>query len=114
MKTGLRGIKGVTRYNEDMCWNGYTLFTQTIDDQSVGNGLWGHPFLMDMEGNIVHEWKVSTACQLAKLQNDGRLFVMTRDRSAIDQAGFYLLSLDSEILRGACSPVVEQCPIATQ
>jgi len=94
----LRGVKGVTLYSPGRCWNGLTLFTMTNEDPGLGDRFWGRPYLMDMEGNIVHEWRVGTAVQLVKLQPDGTLLAMTRDRSSISEAGLYRLAPDSTIL----------------
>lgn len=82
--TKVRGIKGVTIYDRDKAWPGYTLFTQTHEDTRLGKDFWAYPRLIDMEGNVLHEWKVGTAVQLFKLQADGSLYYMTRDRSNID------------------------------
>ncbi len=98
MKDGMRGIKGVTRYDRERAWNGYTLFTQTCEDPGLGERFWGRPYLIDMEGNIVHEWRIGTAVQLVKLQPDGTLLAMTRDRSSIDKAGLYRFGPDSTVL----------------
>jgi len=93
-----RAIKGITVHDPVKAWAGYTLYTHTHEDRDLGKRLWAYPRLMDMEGNVVHEWRVGTAVQLLKLQPDGTLFYMTRDRSPIDEAGLYRLAPDSSIL----------------
>lgn len=40
-----------TIYYPDQCYNGYTLFS---------GGMSGHPYLIDMNGNVVHEWRGMT------------------------------------------------------
>ena len=96
--TNTRGIKGVTIHDPQRAWQGYTLYTHTHEDRDLGRRFWAYPRLMDMEGNIGHEWRVGTAVQLLKLQPDGTLLYMTRDRSNIDQAGLYRLAPDSTVL----------------
>ncbi len=91
-------VKGVTVSKPDKYWAGYTLFTQTHEDYRLGRDFWGYPRLIDMQGNVVHEWRVGTAVQLVRLQPDGTLLYMTRDRSNIDEAGLYKLAPDSTVL----------------
>ena len=55
-------------------------------------------YLIDMEGTIAREWTAQTAVQLLKLQPDGHLYYMTRDRSNIDEAGLYKIAPDSSVL----------------
>ncbi len=45
------GPTGVLKYNKEKAYNGYTLFSPMIGDQSV--------YLIDMEGNLVHKWQTS-------------------------------------------------------
>ncbi|MDA0712292.1 MAG: thioredoxin, partial [bacterium] len=42
---------GTTIYYPDQCHNGYTVFS---------GGMSGHPYLIDMNGNVVHEWQGMT------------------------------------------------------
>jgi len=81
MSETIRPIKGVTIYDPDL-----------------GNRLTASMQLIDMEGHIVHQWTSKTAVQLLKLQPDGSLYYMTRDRSNIDQAGLYKIAPDSSVL----------------
>jgi len=94
----IRPIKGVTIYNPDKCYHGYTLFCHTHEGPGLGNRLTASMQLIDMEGHIVHQWTSKTAVQLLKLQPDGSLYYMTRDRSNIDQAGLYKIAPDSSVL----------------
>jgi hypothetical protein len=50
---------GVTIYKPDKCWNGYTVLSKVIAKLPNGTTVpaqYGVP-LIDMNGNIVHEWK---------------------------------------------------------
>ena len=98
MPEDARPVKGVTIYKPDKCYHGYTLFGHTHEDLRLGKGLLAHMYLIDMEGRIAHEWTAQTAVQLLKLQPDGDLYYMTRDRSNIDQAGLYKIAPDSSVL----------------
>jgi len=93
-----QAIAGVTIYKPDKCYHGYTLFCHTHEDQRLGRDLYAYMYLIDMEGRIVHRWMAKTAVQLLKLQPDGTLYYMTRDRSDINQAGLYKLAPDSSVL----------------
>lgn len=57
------GIYGVNTYKKDKCDFGYTLFSPSWGDRE---------FLMDMNGLIVHTWKV-THSNVAELHADGNL-----------------------------------------
>jgi len=47
---------GVTIYEPDRCWNGYTLLSSQSGHQSEPNGPIYEAILVDMEGNLVNEW----------------------------------------------------------
>lgn len=48
---------GVTIYKPDKCWNGYTVISKVIA-RKPGDSPTGYSVpLIDMNGNIVHEWK---------------------------------------------------------
>jgi hypothetical protein len=51
---------GVTIYEPDRCWNGYTLLCSMGGHQSDPNGPVCSPILIDMEGNLVKEWALGT------------------------------------------------------
>jgi len=55
---------GVTLYNPDSCWSGYTLVPYEP----------GPILLIDMNGNIVHEWNLAT--ERAKLLSNGNIVIM--------------------------------------
>jgi len=50
---------GVTIYDPDRCWNGYTLLCSQSGHQTEPDGPLYTAILVDMEGNLVREW----ACQ---------------------------------------------------
>jgi len=92
--------KGITVFKPDKFYNGYTLFCHSYENPKVdkGDGL-GHIYLMDMEGNIVHEWTTKTAQQnFTRLLPNGDLYYPTRDRSNINQAGLRRLAPDSRVI----------------
>ncbi|MFC1634059.1 aryl-sulfate sulfotransferase [Planctomycetota bacterium] len=47
---------GVTIYDPDRCWNGYTLLSSQSGHQPDPNGPLYMAILVDMEGNLVKEW----------------------------------------------------------
>ena len=51
------GPTGVLYYEKDKCFNGYTLFTPTENNNVT--------YLMDMEGNVVHTWEVKNPENIA-------------------------------------------------
>ena len=88
----------VTIHEPGRCFEGYTLFCHTVEDpRTVGDGL-AHMYLIDMEGQPVHEWTARTAVQLLELLPDGNLLYSTRDRSNLNEAGLYKLAPDSSLL----------------
>ncbi|MBC7255981.1 MAG: aryl-sulfate sulfotransferase [Chloroflexi bacterium] len=98
MATKFRPIRGLTIYNREKAWPGYTVIVPTNEDLRLGRDLKAYMYLINMEGQIVHQWTASTATQLIKLMPDGTAYYMTRDRSNIDQAGLYRLAPDSTII----------------
>lgn len=86
-------------YNKEKSYNGYTLFCHSYEDPRVSESGKGHIYLIDMEGDVVHEWTTSTAQQsFCRLLPDGNLLYPTRDRSKIQQAGVRKIDLDSNVL----------------
>jgi len=96
--TGEVGGKGVTVYKPEKFFEGYTLFCHTYEDPSVGPGGVAHMYLIDMKGNVVHEWTAKTAVQLLELLPNGNLLYSTRDRSNIAKAGLYELDPASNVV----------------
>ncbi len=95
-----RKDRGIMVYNPDKFYSGYTLFCHSYENPKTDSedGL-GHIYLMDMEGNIVHEWTTRTAQQgFLRLLPDGNLYYPTRDRSNINQAGLRELAPDSSVV----------------
>jgi hypothetical protein len=68
-------------------FRGYTLFAFTVDD--IGQELEepAEVYLIDMDGVVVHSWRVLGSVQLVKLKPNGNLFYITRDRSFKPRAG---------------------------
>lgn len=60
---------GTTIYDPEKCYNGYTLFNYMRQARVR---------LIDMNGNVVHEWKIRTP--RAKLLKNGNLLVIERGR----------------------------------
>jgi len=62
---------GLRIYKPEKCYNGYTLFTH----QSLGGpGIIFHPiYLIDMKGNIIHQWMTDASPIFARLKPDGHL-----------------------------------------
>jgi len=88
----------ISIYKPGKCDPGYTLFCHTYESATQGRDGFAHIYLIDMEGTPVHEWRVTTAAQLAELLPNGDIYYMTRDRSSLDTAGVYKLAPDSSVL----------------
>ncbi len=83
----------IENYDSDRAYQGYTLFAYTQIDPDEPAGI----YLIDMEGELVHQWKVETALQsYCKLLRDGNLLYPTRDRTDLSAAGIRELTPDSE------------------
>ncbi|MCD6290310.1 MAG: aryl-sulfate sulfotransferase [Anaerolineae bacterium] len=98
MASQSRKDSGVTIYQPDRCYAGYTLFCHTYEDPRTSQDGRAHMYLIDMHGQVVHEWTTDTAVQLLELLPDATLYYSTRDRSNIDRAGLYRLAPDSSLL----------------
>ena len=89
---------GVSVHDPDRAWQGYTLLCESYEDPSLAADGRGKIYLIDMAGNVVHRWYVSTALQsFCRLLPGGNLIYPTRDRSNIFQAGLRELTPDSEV-----------------
>ena len=73
--------------NSGRAYPGYTLLVPTADDIGADLVESNPIYLLDRKGEIVHSWRVLGAIQLAKLDTEGNLFYITRDRSFLDRAG---------------------------
>ncbi|MCD6510407.1 MAG: aryl-sulfate sulfotransferase [Thermoprotei archaeon] len=91
-------LSGVTKYDPDKAYEGYTLFCHTYDPPNVAQGELAHMYLIDMNGNIVHEWTAKTAVQLLELLPNGNLYYTTRDRSDINYAGLREIDPKSNVV----------------
>jgi hypothetical protein len=79
---------GVTVYKREKCYHGYTLLCQSYEDVSLTKDGTGEVYLIDMDGRVVHDWKVRTALQsFCRLLPNGNLLYPTRDRSNLFRAG---------------------------
>jgi len=91
--------KGVTLYEPDKCYHGYTLFCESYEDPSLTEDGKGKIYLIDMKGHPVHTWYVRTALQsFCWLLPNGNLLYPTRDRSNIQQAGLRELDPESNVV----------------
>ena len=90
---------GVSVHDRDACDEGYTLFAESYEHPEESPDGTGKIYLVDMEGEPVHRWKVETALQShCRLLPNGNLLYPTRDRSDIERAGLRELDPDSEIV----------------
>ena len=81
------------------CYQGYTLYCHAYEDPKGSPSGKGHIYLIDMEGNVVHEWTTQTAQQShSRLLPNGNLFYPTRDRSRIEEAGLRELDPQSNVV----------------
>ena len=90
----------VSFHDSSKAWQGYTLFCHACEEpaKTLASGT-GHIYLIDMDGNVVHEWTTLTAQQShCRLLPDGNLFYPTRDRSKIEEAGLRELDPDSNVV----------------
>ncbi|MCK4374654.1 MAG: hypothetical protein KAX19_04965, partial [Candidatus Brocadiae bacterium] len=55
----------ITVYEPERFYRGYTLFCHTYD--ALPSGGRARVLLLDMEGNVAHEWHPATAVQLLEL-----------------------------------------------
>ncbi len=89
----------VSVYRHEKCFNGYTLFCETVEDPSEVPEGRAPIYLVDMEGGPVHVWHVETAVQsFCRLLPDGNLLYPTRDRSELAEAGLRELDPHSNVL----------------
>lgn len=74
---------GLRIYDKEKAFNGYVLYTALVRPQGEKRGRVNlYPvYLMDMEGNIVHQWIISPvpSISFARLNDDGNLFYITND-----------------------------------
>lgn len=97
--SAVRQKVGVTVYEPEKCYNGYTLFCQSYEDVSRTKDGAGEIYLVDMEGRVIHVWKVRTALQsFCRLLPNGNLLYPTRDRSNLFSAGLRELDPASKVV----------------
>jgi len=97
-KAGKAGGCGVTIYNPEEAYEGYTLFCHTYDSPDVASGEHAYMYLIDMDGNVAHRWTVDTSVQLLELLPNGNLYYTTRDRSDIHRAGLREITPEGEVV----------------
>ena len=87
-------------YKPEKCKPGYTLFCHAHDEpEKASVSGKARIYLIDMEGNVAHEWTTKTAQQShCRLMPDGNLLYPTRDRSRIESAGLRELDPKSNVL----------------
>lgn len=93
--------RGVTIYNSNRAWSGYTLFCEIFPHLKRENEPKRAIYLIDMQGNLVHEWYVETTLQsYSHLLPNGNLIYPTHDRSEIapGTAGLYEIDSDSNVI----------------
>ncbi len=92
-------MPGVTRYDADKAFTGYTLFCETFS-RSAEDGEESFPVcLIDMAGEIVHTWRVRTSLQShCRLLPSGNLLYPTNDRADLHtgDVGLFELAPDGE------------------
>lgn len=77
---------------------GFTLLAPTVDDIGAELDESNPVYLVDLDGKVVHSWRVLGALQLAKLDDEGNLFYITRDRSFTDRAGLRKIDAFGNVL----------------
>ncbi len=82
----VKGEGGVTIYQPDKCYDGYTLFCR-----NRGSAF----YLIDMEGKVVHKWETTgSSIHFGELLPNGHLFYSTADRSYEPHRGVHELDWD--------------------
>jgi len=90
---------GVTVYKPEKCYHGYTVLCHSYEDVSLTEDGTGEVYLVNMEGRVVHMWKVRTALQsFCRLLPNGNLIYPTRDRSNLFLAGLRELDPASNVV----------------
>ncbi|WP_162989912.1 aryl-sulfate sulfotransferase [Natronorubrum halophilum] len=90
---------GVTIHDPNATDEGYTLLCETYQFPEEAPDGTGKIYLIDMDGEPVHEWRVDTAVQsFCTLLPNGNLLYPTRDRSDLSRAGLRELTPDGEVV----------------
>jgi len=74
-------LSGVTYYDPERAFNGYTLWSPLVMHMGGYDNPWDRPGevnLMDMNGNIVHQWKTAFPTFYAYLMDDGHILAGLR------------------------------------
>ena len=85
----------VTVHDADRAWRGYTLFCETKAEPPREDEPAARILLIDMDGEVVHDWPVRTSLQsYAHLLPDGNLIYPTHDRSEVERGTAGLREID--------------------
>jgi hypothetical protein len=77
-------MSNVTKYNTVKAYQGYTLYCPTGSEPPAQNQPGHAIILLDMEGQIAHQWEVRTSVQsYCRLLPNGNLLYPTHDRSEV-------------------------------
>jgi len=71
----------------DRSYQGYTLFAPVVDDLGGELDTPNTIYLVDMNGEVAHRWRVLGSVQLPRLRSNGNLLYTTRDYSFQPRAG---------------------------
>ena len=87
-------MAGVRHHDPQRAWKGYTLYSETFREEAGED----RPiFLIDMDGQVVHQWNARTTVQsYMQLLPNGHLIYPTHDRSDVAKGPFGLYELDPE------------------
>ncbi len=93
-------MNGITVYDPERAWPGYTLFSETFREPNWSPGRETVIHLIDMEGRSVHCWRQSetTVQSYAQLLPNGNLLYPSHDRSDVSRCanvGLFELTPDS-------------------
>ena len=91
-------MKGITIYDPDKAYQGYTLFCETFAEPKWSKGKEAVIYLIDMEGEPAHTWtQTETTLQShSRLLPNGHLIYPTHDRSDVASGNVGLFELDPE------------------
>ena len=90
-----------TVHDPDRTWRGYTLFCETFGEPAGPGEPDRSIYLIDMDGEIAHEWPVRTSLQsYARLLPGGDLIYPTHDRSEVARgtAGLFEIAPDGSVV----------------
>jgi hypothetical protein len=84
-------------HDPDKAWQGCTLFCETMPAPPAEGQADARILLIDMDGEVAHEWRVRTSLQsYAHLLPSGNLIYPTHDRSEVERGTAGLREIDPE------------------